>query len=145
MCCLRPGESWKDWHGFGPSIVFKENKKIILKTKHVETPTDIYVRARPRRIHSITKVALITFESHVTKFLTYGEDGRLRLLSLIDGRWISAPPLTAGLDVVRSLIKQIGVEQAVPALLPINAWVTPWPPKENEQLCNLADSLLQAY
>ena len=161
LCDLYPAQdSWRKWTDHqGNFIQIHNNKKVVSFTSNPLSQedrivTDVYFKSFPKKIFSISKWAFISFgrDSGNTFSVCFiwllGHDSRLRLLTCTDGEWIkNSPPLTSGIDTLRSIIRHkdvndfdkvdiLNIKGPVGAKI-TRSWATEWPPSEeliNEML-----------
>lgn len=155
LCHLYPSNnSWRKWTDhLGNYIQIHNTRKVTSVTNSVSNKddniiTDIYFKSHPKKISSISKWAFISFGRdndnifNVCFVWFLGCDDRLRLLSFSKDRWArNQPPLICGVETLKPIIRNIGVESYRQADIlrlkgPLAAnmtksWATVWPPSDD--------------
>lgn len=145
--------TWRKWtDNLGSFIQAHNNKKVVSFTNNPldqedHIITDIYFKAHPKTIASISNWAFISFgrdnddQFNICFIWFLGSDNRLRMVTLRKDEWIkNSPPLICGIDIIRPIIKNTSIEGEradvlnikgpVPAKI-LCSWATKWPPNNN--------------
>jgi hypothetical protein len=167
LCDLHPiKDSWRKWTDhLGNYIQIQNNKRVISFIhspihKSEQIVTDVFFKAYPQKISSISKWAFVSFgknskdEFNICFIWFLGHDNRLRLVAAKDDQWMrNYPPLVSGIDTLRPIIKNIDVEDYRKAdILRIigplaanmtHSWSTQWPPSDafKSEIKNFSDEL----
>lgn len=153
FCDLHPCQgSWRKWSDNQGNFVQVYNTKKLVSFTHnpldqeERIVTDLYFKAHPKKIASISKWAFVSFgrdnsDSFRVCFIWFlGHDGRLRMVTLKRDEWIkNSPPLICGIDVLKPIIRATLLEGQRADILNVKgpvaanitcSWATKWPPQE---------------
>lgn len=175
LCDLYPvNDSWRHWTDhLGNFIKIHNTKRVVSFTNdpidHKDMiVTDIYFKATPVKISSLSKWAFISFGKDQTHSFNslyiwfLGRDDRLRFLSYNNGKWLkNEPPLVSGIDTLRPVLRNLDIKgyrqsdilriKGPIAMDITKSWATVWPPPDgvveemglfNEQLSNIIQELI---
>ncbi len=145
-CNLEPIQnSWRMWtDNRGYNLIIKNDKTAIIRQSSNSQIVikDIYLKSLPKQIADNSKWSMISLTESENVFVWFwGKDDKLRLSCYMNGKWENKPPLSSGINTLRSIVRNLDVETynsikgiSWPEENIVKTLISKWPPHTNMKL-----------